>query len=678
MHRSKITRNHHCNIHTDQKIISICLQSDCYRPVLCIECIKDTDIHPAKHKIESLEDFCISADKMKVQNKPDLSEKETIAELRETAKNYKTSLKAVKENIELEKKMVGESINDLISAFVMRCHHVKEEICNSLDKQAAIFNRNYKSFVKLVNGIPDSDEAPTQQQSLFESVNRSATYNQIETLLKEFNNQINATKNQPKQFDDHLINLKTIAHTLRDDTTYPCTTIMSNLDFETVKASLIDGVDKFFERNLKLKKEFMLLGLNPQRFDSQIAKEGKAVQLISDFFKGTYKEPVYTLLYRGSRDGPIASAFHRKCDNKGPTLTIIESTKGQRFGGYTDADWKSDEKYATSKNSFLFSLDFNEKYPVKSGHEQYAIKSLKGEGPCFGGGHDLRLSADFKIEESTGYIGFSYEVKNKYAKDVYGDTAFYVREIEVYGMSEGLEEDDDEPISAGLDVRKVQEEQKNEYDHEESDGSRVHLDDWMNGDIGSNQNIDNTDHKNNIVKETVGQHSRSNIASDEQFETLIDWIDKRRDFSIDLIYRGTRDGFSSDSFHKKCDNKGPTLTLIKSKKFDQIFGGFTKQPWDKSNQPGKCSETFVFSLTKNRKLAVLDEESAIFKSGSAGPVFGNGDIYICSDCDKSADSYSNLGVGFDATNMNNSVAFFAGEESFMVKEMEVFQVNFLE
>ena len=232
MNRSKITRNHQCNIHTDQQIISICLQADCYRPVLCIECIKDADIHPPKHKIESLEDFCISADKMKIQAKPDFGKKETIAELKETAKNYKTSIKAVKESIDLEKKVVGESINELISAFVMRCHHVKEDIWNTLDKQAAIFNRNYKSFVKIVNSIPDSDEAPPQQQSLSESVNRSATYNQIEALLKEYNNQIIITKKEPKQLDDHLINLKTIAHTLRDDAKYPCTTIMSNSDFE--------------------------------------------------------------------------------------------------------------------------------------------------------------------------------------------------------------------------------------------------------------------------------------------------------------------------------------------------------------------------------------------------------------------------------------------------------------
>ena len=44
---------------------------------------------------------------------------------------------------------------------------------------------------------------------------------------------------------------------------------------------------------------------------------------------------------------------------------------------------------------------------------------------------------------------------------------------------------------------------------------------------------------------------------------------------FELLYRGTRDGFGSKEFHQKCDGKGPSLTLIKSKPFGRIFGGYT-------------------------------------------------------------------------------------------------------
>jgi len=30
-----------------------------------------------------------------------------------------------------------------------------------------------------------------------------------------------------------------------------------------------------------------------------------------------------------------------------------------------------------------------------------------------------------------------------------------------------------------------------------------------------------------------------------------------------MLYRGSRDGFSAKQFHEKCDEKGPTLTLVK-------------------------------------------------------------------------------------------------------------------
>ena len=44
-----------------------------------------------------------------------------------------------------------------------------------------------------------------------------------------------------------------------------------------------------------------------------------------------------------------------------------------------------------------------------------------------------------------------------------------------------------------------------------------------------------------------------------------------------LLFRASRDGFAASAFHSKCDNKGPTVTVVKS--FANIFGGFTEKPW---------------------------------------------------------------------------------------------------
>ena len=44
-----------------------------------------------------------------------------------------------------------------------------------------------------------------------------------------------------------------------------------------------------------------------------------------------------------------------------------------------------------------------------------------------------------------------------------------------------------------------------------------------------------------------------------------------------LLFRASRDGFAVAAFHSKCDNKGPTVTIVKSG--NNIFGGFTEESW---------------------------------------------------------------------------------------------------
>eukprot|EP01084_Bolivina_argentea_P310008 536307_1 len=56
------------------------------------------------------------------------------------------------------------------------------------------------------------------------------------------------------------------------------------------------------------------------------------------FFK---QIPTMKLLFRASEHNFSAKQFHKFCDNKGPTLVIIESNYGHVFGGYTTNQWKS-------------------------------------------------------------------------------------------------------------------------------------------------------------------------------------------------------------------------------------------------------------------------------------------------------------------------------------------------
>ena len=50
----------------------------------------------------------------------------------------------------------------------------------------------------------------------------------------------------------------------------------------------------------------------------------------------------YELIYKMSENGSSPKIFHKLCDNKGPTLTIIKTKGNKIFGGFNSLRWTSD------------------------------------------------------------------------------------------------------------------------------------------------------------------------------------------------------------------------------------------------------------------------------------------------------------------------------------------------
>ena len=61
-----------------------------------------------------------------------------------------------------------------------------------------------------------------------------------------------------------------------------------------------------------------------------------------------YPRSKWRLLFRASRDGFAAENFHSKCDNMGPTVTIVRSGSSI-FGGFTEAQWQTPSNYVLFK-----------------------------------------------------------------------------------------------------------------------------------------------------------------------------------------------------------------------------------------------------------------------------------------------------------------------------------------
>lgn len=140
----------------------------------------------------------------------------------------------------------------------------------------------------------------------------------------------------------------------------------------------------------------------------------------------------YKLLFKASKDGYGVKDFHSKCDNKSNTITLVKTTIGRRFGGFTDQSWDQSNNYKSGSNGFLFSLDYKEIYYNKN--SSYNIYPRPGYGPYFG-------SSDFYIGDNcnSGYNSSDgsnscYNTNGKtYA--LAGNSSFIVEDYEVYQLT---------------------------------------------------------------------------------------------------------------------------------------------------------------------------------------------------------------------------------------------------
>lgn len=178
----------------------------------------------------------------------------------------------------------------------------------------------------------------------------------------------------------------------------------------------------------------------------------------------------WSLLYRGSEHGFEAANFHSKCDNKPNTLTIIKSSRGHIFGGFTQATWetKSGQKRALERNSlrqfkldrgaFIFSLknDKEKSARINVTQEDHAIFCDDSCGPYFGQ-YDIKIGNNSNINQNTSQLQsynytpprreeeerdeeFDYNdyVYAHHDRSIYflaGESYFFVAEIEVFQLN---------------------------------------------------------------------------------------------------------------------------------------------------------------------------------------------------------------------------------------------------
>ncbi|XP_060581092.1 interferon-induced protein 44-like isoform X2 [Ruditapes philippinarum] len=155
----------------------------------------------------------------------------------------------------------------------------------------------------------------------------------------------------------------------------------------------------------------------------------------------------FELLYAISRDGCEPKKFHEKCDEQGPTVTVLYNENGSVYGGYNPSNWNSSRNaYNASNEAFLFQLYFSGKekfmkFPVKPGQSCYATYNNTSYGPIFGSGNDLhtfngtinRSGTSFPLNGCASF-GNSYDMQNVKDDDIHNGN-LNVIELEVYKVT---------------------------------------------------------------------------------------------------------------------------------------------------------------------------------------------------------------------------------------------------
>ncbi|RHZ59361.1 hypothetical protein Glove_364g24 [Diversispora epigaea] len=186
----------------------------------------------------------------------------------------------------------------------------------------------------------------------------------------------------------------------------------------------------------------------------------------------------------------------------------------------------------------------------------------------------------------------------------------------------------------------------------------------------------------------------STIISKEHAAEISTWIDRKTTsytstnipYEFELILRGSRDGFSPQTFWDVCHGHASTVIIMKVKETNEILGGYNPLMWDNTTNGGcrETSDSFIFLLKNNNILnsilsRVNNPKCALYyykkeRQNYSGPNFGGGGLYMYSNV-------SNFTMDNESEyNYNNNYFYYYDNRirasgKFSIIDYEVFKVN---
>jgi hypothetical protein len=347
--------------------------------------------------------------------------------------------KELKQKLNESIRLFHQMYDDLLlnkNSLDLACHTHFQEIRFQLDEHREKFKENIDDiYMEMI------EQTKTFEASYLKSLNES-----LESKLKSFDN---------KSLDEDL---NEIEQAFRN----PNVVIASIQEIELKQQKAIEDIQSKLNEmnqvkvNIKRTNEFKPNASFSKDLFGQINLKNYSNDILSSkILTGNQPSDLlklcefslddeWTLLYRGTRDGFSAKAFHSKCDNHSNTLTILKAKQSSYiFGGFTSVSWDSSNRDKSDQNAFIFSLTNKDKKPLKMkigpNEHQSAICCYFSFGSTFGGGHDIYIANSANATmKSFANLGYSYK-HPQYAFDsneaktfLAGSSFFELDEIEVY------------------------------------------------------------------------------------------------------------------------------------------------------------------------------------------------------------------------------------------------------
>ena len=339
-------------------------------------------------------------------------------------------------------------MEELISSMIYSKEKFEEEKNNFIEKANNVFN-------DIFNIIKESQELLKEYiENLFK--NKLETLNDKLTNFKLIRNRYDYYRNLICDRDidiiDRVIQIKKLNKNI--------------LKIENLGLLHSDNFNKSFAQSLfsnnptkEIKKQissFKFLPITDITITilQKVFKKSKIINpelLFNDFIIILPKIKSGILLYQISKDGASPITFHEKCNNKGPTLTIIKTNDGHIFGGYNPISWINEAMYNECDDSFIFSLSDGMnikpiKCPLKKYMKKYAIKQNENMySPGWGEVDNADLFISYKnLDNSYSNLGRCYKVPKNVDPNSFlagKSSKWGIEEVEVFAV-EVIGEDD--------------------------------------------------------------------------------------------------------------------------------------------------------------------------------------------------------------------------------------------